>query len=66
MRWCLLACLLARLEIINESEQHAGHAGVAGANGRAGSTGETHFKVEVVSEGFAGMNTVKRHRMIYQ
>ncbi|KAG6423885.1 hypothetical protein SASPL_114291 [Salvia splendens] len=37
---------------------HAGHSGVAGSDG------ETHFNLEVISEGFEGKSLVKRHRMI--
>ncbi|KAL1563022.1 hypothetical protein AAHA92_05533 [Salvia divinorum] len=40
-------------------KSHAGHPGVAGSDG------ETHFNVEVISEGFEGKSLVKRHRMIY-
>jgi BolA protein len=47
-----------RLEITDESHLHAGHAGA-----RAG--GESHFRIDVVSEGFAGKGRVERHRMIY-
>ena len=50
------------LEIIDDSASHAGHAGARGTNSPSG---ETHFKVRIVSEEFAGMNTVKRHRTVY-
>jgi BolA protein len=48
-----------RLEIVDESSQHAGHSGA-----RAG--GETHFRVDVVSPAFAGKSRVQRHRLIYE
>ena len=48
-----------RLEVIDESHRHAGHAGA-----RPG--GETHFRVEIVSEAFAGESRVQRQRRIYQ
>eukprot|EP00891_Asterochloris_glomerata_P001370 jgi/Astpho2/1370/e_gw1.00025.163.1_t len=53
-----------RLQVVDESSQHAGHAAMR--DGKAGSGGETHFKVTIVSEAFEGMTTVKRHRQIYQ
>lgn len=48
----------ARLEIVDESHRHVGHAG-----SRPG--GETHFKVEIVSEVFAGKSRVERQRMVF-
>ena len=45
------------LEVIDESERHHGHAGW-----REG--GETHFRVKIVSEAFAGKGRVDRHRMV--
>ncbi|CAG9462473.1 unnamed protein product [Pedinophyceae sp. YPF-701] len=53
-----------RLDIEDDSDRHAGHAHVMKL-GSAGAGGETHFNVYVVSEEFAGLNTVKRHRMVY-
>ncbi len=46
-----------RLDIINESEMHAGHRSSPG-------TGESHFRVLVVSPKFAGKSRVDRHRMV--
>ena len=46
-----------RLEVINESHLHAGHAGDNG-------TGESHFRVRIVAETFAGMSRINRHRAI--
>jgi BolA family transcriptional regulator, general stress-responsive regulator len=45
------------LSIDDESHLHAGHAG-----SREG--GETHFRIDVVSEAFAGKSRVARHRMV--
>ena len=45
------------LEIIDESHRHAGHAG-------AHPEGESHFRVIIVSEKFAGQPLVQRHRMV--
>ncbi len=44
------------LEVQDDSAQHAGHAGAR--EGR-------HFSVRVVSERFAGVSRVGRHRLIY-
>ncbi len=46
-----------RLDIINESEMHAGHRSSPG-------TGESHFRVLVVADAFAGKSRVERHRMV--
>lgn len=48
--------------VLDESAQHAGHAG---AKGVSSPSGETHMRVEVVSNAFEGLNTVKRHRLVY-
>jgi BolA protein len=47
-----------RLEVINESHQHAGHQETFDG------TGETHFRVRIVSTRFAGMGRLARHRAI--
>ena len=47
-----------RLEIVDESAQHAGHVGA-----RAG--GETHFRLTVVADGFSGLSRVERQRRVY-
>jgi len=49
----------SRLELLDESAQHAGHSGAAPG-------GNTHWRLTIVSPAFAGKNTVARHRMIYQ
>ena len=46
-----------RLDVINESELHAGHRSSPG-------TGESHFRVNIVSAKFEGKSRVERHRMI--
>ncbi|NOT71399.1 MAG: BolA family transcriptional regulator [Hyphomicrobium sp.] len=46
-----------RLDIINESEMHAGHRSSPG-------TGESHFRILIVSPAFEGKSRVDRHRMV--
>ena len=46
-----------RLDVVNESELHAGHRNSPG-------TGESHFRVLVVSEAFSGKSRVERHRLV--
>lgn len=46
-----------RLCVIDESHQHQGHGGW-----REG--GETHFRVDIVSEAFAGKSRLERHRLV--
>jgi BolA family transcriptional regulator, general stress-responsive regulator len=53
----MMALAPTRLDIINESELHAGHRGSPG-------TGESHFRVLVVSPKFAGRSRVDRHRLV--
>lgn len=48
-----------RLDVINESELHAGHRSSPG-------TGESHFRLLIVSEKFKGMSRVDRHRLVNQ
>lgn len=45
------------LEIEDDSHRHAGHAGARDGRG--------HFNVHVVSERFAGMAPLARHRAVY-
>jgi BolA family transcriptional regulator, general stress-responsive regulator len=47
-----------RLEIVDESQRHAGHAGA-----RPG--GETHFRVEIVAAAFEGHSRLERQRLVY-
>ncbi len=46
------------LDIVDESDRHKGHAGA-----REG--GETHYRVHIVSESFAGKGRLERHRIVY-
>ena len=46
------------IEIVDESDLHAGHAGA-----REG--GESHFRVAVVSGEFAGKSRIERQRLVY-
>jgi len=46
-----------RLDVINESELHAGHRNSPG-------TSESHFRVLIVSPMFAGQSRVNRHRLV--
>ena len=48
-----------RLELIDESDRHIGHAGHDGR-------GESHFRLEIEAEAFAGRNRVQRQRLVYQ
>jgi BolA protein len=47
-----------QLEVVDDSHQHAGHAGAADGRG--------HFTVLVVSKRFAGLSTLRRHRLVYE
>ena len=48
-----------RLEIVDDSDRHAGHAG-------ASPGGESHFNVLIESQAFAGTAKVARQRMVYR
>jgi BolA protein len=50
------ALVPSRLEVIDDSAQHAGHAGAR--EGR-------HFTVRVTSARFNGLTRVARHRLVY-
>ena len=52
-----------RLEIINESEQHAGHHH-DGRPHQHGGGAETHFRVRIVSSAFSGKSRLDRHRAV--
>jgi len=45
------------LNVIDESHHHAGHSG-------ARPDGESHFKVKIVADAFAGQSLVQCHRLI--
>ena len=46
------------LKIVDDSHRHVGHAGAADGRG--------HFSVRIVSERFAGLPVVRRHRLVYE
>ena len=48
-----------RLEVVDDSDRHAGHAG-------ASESGESHFNVVIESAAFAGAAKVARQRMVYR
>lgn len=48
-----------RLELRDESAQHAGHAGSRPSGG-------SHWQLTIVSEAFRGKSAVARHRMVYE
>lgn len=48
----------SELQVHDDSAAHAGHAGAAGGKG--------HFRVRIVSERFAGLSGVQRHRLVNQ
>lgn len=45
------------LEVIDDSARHAGHAGARDGRG--------HFDVQIVSDAFAGLAPLARHRKVY-
>jgi BolA protein len=47
-----------RVEVTDDSHRHVGHAGAADGRG--------HFTVLVVSNRFAGLSTLRRHRLVYE
>lgn len=54
-----------RLAVVNESHLHAGHHHVeSGHHATFDGTGETHFRVRIVAEKFAGMSRLERHRAV--
>lgn len=59
IRECLTQALSPeKLEVIDESQQHAGHAGA--------STGMGHFAIAIQSPQFKDKSLVESHRLIYQ
>ncbi len=46
------------LAISDDSHLHAGHAGAR--------EGKGHFSVQIISEQFEGLTTIRRHRLIYE
>lgn len=47
----------SRLDVVDDSHKHIGHAGARDGLG--------HFSVEIVSEAFAGLMPLSRHRAVY-
>jgi len=47
----------ARVDVVDESHLHKGHAGHR-------PEGETHFRVRIASDAFAGKSRVDSHRMV--
>lgn len=53
------------LTVINESHLHAGHHhSGSDHHGTFDGLGETHFRVRMVADAFAGKNRVERHRAV--
>lgn len=46
-----------QVEIADDSALHAGHAGTKDGGG--------HYRLTIVSQCFAGLNTMQRHRLVY-
>ena len=46
------------VEIEDQSHLHAGHVGAAGGGG--------HYEVTIVASCFKGLNTLARHRLVYE
>ena len=59
MRERLAALNPVRLDLLDESGQHAGHAGSRPSGG-------SHWRLAIVSEAFRGQSPVARHRMVYE
>ena len=53
----MVALTPTRLDVVNESHLHEGHASSPG-------TGESHFRILIVSEAFAGKSRIERHRLV--
>ena len=53
----------SHLEVIDESHKHAHHAG-AKAHVEQGGSAESHFQVTIVSEKFAGLSRLTKHRAV--
>lgn len=58
MRAALQSLEPSHLEIVDESHKHAGHEGARDGRG--------HFALDIVSEAFAGLAPLARHRQVYQ
>ena len=49
----------ARIELVDDSDQHRGHGGYNPA-------GESHFTLRIESPAFAGKSRVERQRMVHK
>ena len=58
MRAALRVLAPSHLDITDESHKHAGHEGARDGLG--------HFSLEIVSDAFAGLAPLARHRRVYQ
>lgn len=58
MRTCLASLEPETVVITDESALHAGHAGARSGGG--------HFQLTIISNQFTNLNTVDRHRLVYQ
>jgi BolA protein len=58
MRAALQALAPRELRVIDESHKHVGHEGARDGRG--------HFAVEIVSDAFAGLPPLARHRRVYE
>lgn len=59
MRERLVALHPLKVDLRDESAQHAGHAGSRPSGG-------SHWQLTIVSEAFRGRPPVARHRMVYE
>jgi BolA protein len=57
IRAALAALNPTEIELIDESHKHVGHAGARDGRG--------HYALRIVSDAFAGVGSVARHRMVY-
>lgn len=57
MRRALAALAPCELEIIDDSQRHAGHAGARAGHG--------HFRLRIVSPSFVGLGALARQRAVY-
>jgi BolA protein len=46
------------VELIDDSQRHAGHAGARDGRG--------HFRLRIVSDAFAGLRPLQRHQLVYR
>jgi len=57
----LISLKPTKIELVDNSAQHAGHGGSKGLK----ESGESHFNLTIVAEAFSGLQLVKRHQLIY-